>query len=74
MEPADAEPEHTDLAQRALAQLKEPPLYARIDLVKDLTGQPALIELELIEPNLYLSEGPGAAELLADAAVTRWRQ
>jgi hypothetical protein len=57
------------VAERALAQLDEPPLYARVDLVSDLDGYPALIELELIEPNLYLSTHPGAAERLAAATA-----
>lgn len=71
MAAANAEPQHMDLAQRALAQLSEPPLYARIDLVSDLNGNPALIELELIEPNLYLSTNRDAAKRLADAVVSR---
>lgn len=66
---AEAEPPHIELAERALAQLDEPPLYARVDLVTDLDGNPTLIELELIEPNLYLSTDPAAAERLADATV-----
>ncbi|HEU5252593.1 MAG TPA: hypothetical protein VFU16_04605 [Solirubrobacterales bacterium] len=60
-----------EVAERALAQLDEPPLYARVDLVDDLDGNPALIELELIEPNLYLSTDPGAASRLAEAALLR---
>lgn len=71
MTAANAEPQHTDLAQQALAQLSEPPLYARIDLVSDLNGNPALIELELIEPNLYLSTNRAAAKRLANAVVGR---
>jgi glutathione synthase/RimK-type ligase-like ATP-grasp enzyme len=69
--PAEAEPQHIEIAQRALAQLSEPPLYARIDLVSDLNGNPALIELELIEPNLYLSTNRAAAKRLANAVVGR---
>jgi glutathione synthase/RimK-type ligase-like ATP-grasp enzyme len=71
MTAANAEAQHIDLAQRALAQLSEPPLYARIDLVSDLNGNPALIELELIEPNLYLSTNRAAADHLANAVVGR---
>ncbi len=67
VEPARPEPAHLDVAERALAQLDEPPLYARVDLVNDQKGDPALIELELIEPNLYLSTNPAAAERLANA-------
>jgi glutathione synthase/RimK-type ligase-like ATP-grasp enzyme len=66
---AEAGPPHIEVAERALAQLDQPPLYARVDLVTDLAGRPALIELELIEPNLYLSTDPAAAEQLADATV-----
>lgn len=64
-EPSQAE---VELANRALAQLDEPPLYARADLVAGPSGDPCLIELELIEPNLYLTHHPPAAEVLADAA------
>lgn len=43
------------------------PLYARIDLVPGADGSPVLLELELIEPNLYLDLAPGSAARLADA-------
>lgn len=65
-DPSQAE---VELAEQALAQLHEPPLYARVDLVAGPDGAPCLIELELIEPNLYLKEHPPAAELLANAAL-----
>jgi glutathione synthase/RimK-type ligase-like ATP-grasp enzyme len=65
-EPGSAE---VELAERALAQLAEPPLYARVDLVAGPDGAPCLIELELIEPNLYLVENPPAADALAEAAL-----
>jgi glutathione synthase/RimK-type ligase-like ATP-grasp enzyme len=60
-----------ELAEQAIAQLGSPPLYARVDLVEDLEGRPCLIELELIEPNLYLNQHPPAAERLAEAALLR---
>lgn len=81
--PADPQPVHLELAQRAVSQVRrtfEPlygtkvrrtPLYARVDLVNDLDSQPCLIELELIEPNLYLSQHPPAAGVLADAVIDR---
>jgi glutathione synthase/RimK-type ligase-like ATP-grasp enzyme len=71
MSSAEAETRHLELAEQALALLDEVPLYARVDLVSDLSGDPALIELELIEPNLYLSAHPTAAECLADAVLAR---
>ncbi|MGN6258962.1 MAG: ATP-grasp domain-containing protein [Solirubrobacterales bacterium] len=67
-EPSGAE---IELAEGVLAEFKEVPLYARVDLVAGLDGEPCLIELELIEPNLYLGEHPAAAEALAEAALLR---
>ncbi|HEV2727002.1 MAG TPA: hypothetical protein VGV34_01840 [Solirubrobacterales bacterium] len=69
--PAQPEPSQLELAEQALSQLDEPPLYARVDLVKDLDGNSALIELELIEPNLYLTTSPDAAGRLADAVLAQ---
>jgi hypothetical protein len=43
------------------------PLYARVDLVPGPEGHPVLIELEVVEPNLYLHESPETAERLAAA-------
>lgn len=43
------------------------PLYARVDLLEDEGGEPLLLELEAVEPNLYLAHAPGAAERLAAA-------
>lgn len=43
------------------------PLYARIDLVPGLDGEPRLLELEVIEPCLYLQLAPGASARFADA-------
>lgn len=63
-------PQQEEVAERALAHLDEPSLYARTDLVTDLEGNPALIELELIEPNLYLSTAPSAAPRLANAVMS----
>ncbi|HEY8502738.1 MAG TPA: hypothetical protein VIL21_08630 [Solirubrobacterales bacterium] len=67
VEPAEPETKQVELAEQALTQLDEPPLYARVDLVAGPDGEPCLIELELIEPNLYLTSHPSAAKLLADA-------
>jgi len=69
--PAEPDPQQVEIAERALAQLNEPPLYARIDLVSDPSGNPALIELELIEPNLYLGTDGAAADRLANAVLSR---
>jgi hypothetical protein len=48
----------------------EPPLYARVDLLAGDDGAPELLELELVEPALYLAEAPGAAQRLAAAIIS----
>ena len=47
----------------------EPPVYARIDLLRDAKGVPAVLELELTEPSLFLAHAPGAAESFARRLV-----
>ena len=57
-------------AERILAAVEEELLYARIDLVRDPVGRPVLMELELVEPDLYLGYDPQAGARFA-AAVSR---
>lgn len=45
------------------------PLYARVDLVPDSAGNLCLMELELIEPELFLRFEPAAIEALVTAIV-----
>lgn len=47
------------------------PLYARVDLARDEAGGPVLMELELIEPYLFLASHPPAAERFAEAIAAR---
>lgn len=44
-----------------------PPLYARIDLIRDQAGAPVVLELELTEPSLFFAHAPGSAARLAAA-------
>lgn len=62
-----------DAAERALAAVTERLLYARVDLVAGDGDAPWLMELELIEPSLYLTWAAASAETLADAIVARLR-
>jgi hypothetical protein len=55
-------------AERILAAVEEHLLYARVDLVRGLSGAPELIELELIEPDLYLGYDPASGTGFAAAA------
>lgn len=68
------EPRRDDAAQAEamLARLPFDPLYARLDLVR-LDGRLVVMELELIEPILYLALAPHAAARLAEAIVARLR-
>ncbi|HRI02344.1 MAG TPA: hypothetical protein PLL77_01265 [Pyrinomonadaceae bacterium] len=57
-------------AQNALDKIGKPLLYARVDLVRDERDEFALMELELIEPALYLRMSKGAPERFAAAIET----
>jgi glutathione synthase/RimK-type ligase-like ATP-grasp enzyme len=60
-----------DLARATIAAAPKDLLYARVDAVRGLNGRLALIELEAIEPYLFLSFAPAAADFLADALAER---
>jgi hypothetical protein len=55
------------LARAALAAVPAPLLYARIDMIRDTQDTFRLMELELIEPALYLSHAIDGGSLFADA-------
>lgn len=46
-------------------------LYGRVDFVTGDDGKPWLMELELVEPSLYLAHDPQSATRLADAIARR---
>ncbi len=46
-------------------------LFARVDVVSADDGTPVLMELELVEPSLFLSLADGALDRLADAIAAR---
>jgi len=70
--PTDQERE---LGDRVVAWLGRrfgtPPLYARVDMVKGQRGTPALMEVELAEPSLFLHVSPGSAERFVGATLAR---
>jgi hypothetical protein len=63
----DALPGEIELGNKVMRTLQEPALYARVDLVRDDHDKPHLLELELIEPSLFLGMHPAAADTFADA-------
>jgi len=63
-------PQERALAERALAAVERRLLYARIDMVPFDGELPIVMELELIEPSLYLRQHPAALEQFV-AAIAR---
>jgi hypothetical protein len=54
----------------AIAAVRQKPLYARVDLVR--SGETfRVMELELVEPSMYLRIDPGAPDRFADAIASR---
>ncbi len=67
--------EELDVAQRVLEVTQRlghgVPAYARVDLAIGPGGLPLLMELELVEPSLFLDRAPAAADRLLDAVASR---
>ncbi|MED7949071.1 ATP-grasp domain-containing protein [Streptomyces sp. BE303] len=69
-EPTEAE---LRTARSALAALPAagPLLFARVDLALDESGDPVVMELELIEPNLFLAHSPQGLERFTAAVAAK---
>ncbi len=52
-----------DLALAALAPWQDRILYGRVDVARDASGAPVVMELELTEPSLFFDFAPGTADL-----------
>ena len=57
------------MAERVLAAAGRPLTYARIDLIRDPQGDLQLMELEAIEPDLYLEHAPDGGAAFARAML-----
>lgn len=53
-----------EAALAAVGALDEDLLYARVDVAPDATGRPVVMELELVEPSLFLLQSPAALQRL----------
>ncbi|MDW4910166.1 hypothetical protein RB628_33760 [Streptomyces sp. ADMS] len=64
-------PAELAVAERALAAVPDNPglLYARVDLVLGDDGEPRVMELELIEPNLFLDLHPDSVPVVVQAVL-----
>ncbi len=65
--PVEATGAEIAVAVAAVRALPQPALYARVDLVHGDDGEPLVIELEVVEPSLFLGMHPRAAGRFADA-------
>ena len=61
--------EEIAFAEQAVAACIIQPVYARADIIRDNDGHLALMELELIEPEMWFRLFPEAAGRLAEAVV-----
>jgi len=59
-------PEEIAFAEKAVKACSPVPLYARVDVIWDNNNELAIIELELIEPELWFRKNDKAADLLAE--------
>lgn len=62
-------PDELAAAQAILAAVDEALLYARIDLARDAAGRVLLMELELVEPDLYFQHDPESGGAFARAVA-----
>ncbi|PZG72415.1 hypothetical protein C1I97_37965, partial [Streptomyces sp. NTH33] len=64
-------PAELSVAERALAAVPGAPelLYARVDLVDGEDGEPHVMELELVEPNLFLWLHPESVAPVTEAIL-----
>lgn len=62
-----------ELAERTMAACPGNPVYGRVDMVRDDDGQWSVMELELIEPELWLRHHPEAASIFGNALARMLR-
>ena len=65
----EASQEEIDFAEKVMSTVNPVPAYGRVDIIRDVCGNFAVQELELIEPELWFRNCPQAATLLADYLV-----
>lgn len=68
--PSEAPPGAERLAKQALAAAPTQATYARVDIIPDDNGVLRIMELELIEPALYLDHAPGGGAAFSQAVLS----
>jgi hypothetical protein len=62
-----------EAALAAVGALDQDLLYARVDVAPDSAGRPVVMELELVEPSLFLLQSPVALRRLVEGIDRRLR-
>jgi glutathione synthase/RimK-type ligase-like ATP-grasp enzyme len=71
--PSKPPPGAEQLARQALAAAPAHAIYARVDIVPDDEGVLRIMELELIEPALFLDHAPDGAAAFTQAILSAAR-
>ncbi|BBF83761.1 hypothetical protein DLM_0075 [Aquitalea magnusonii] len=69
--PHMASHEEQQFAEKAIAAIPFDVLYARVDIIRDNAGKLAIMEMEMIEPELFFRYRPEAADSLASGLARR---
>tara|TARA_B100000809_G_scaffold172348_1_gene169631 strand:- start:7640 stop:8536 length:897 start_codon:yes stop_codon:yes gene_type:complete len=65
----EASPEEIEFVQNVMAKCKTIPVYGRVDVTWDNEDHLALVELEIIEPELWFRESTKSPTMLAEAVL-----
>ncbi|PCI93532.1 MAG: hypothetical protein COB15_16280 [Flavobacteriales bacterium] len=65
--PYKASPEEIKFVQNVMAKCKTMPVYGRVDVTWDNDDNLALVELEIIEPELWFRKSESSSKMLAEA-------
>ena len=71
--PVPVTEEQRSFAQRVIAAAPGPLLYARVDVIADAAGQLRVMELELIEPSLFLATSTSGLWRFVDVVARKVR-
>lgn len=71
IQPAEPPADLSATSEQIMKCISPAPLYARVDFVRTDAGEFVVVELELIEPSMYLRLAGHAPQMFADA-VHRW--
>jgi glutathione synthase/RimK-type ligase-like ATP-grasp enzyme len=69
LHPYEASAKEIEFVQNVMTKCQSMPVYGRVDVAWDNDGELALVELELIEPELWFRKSEASSKMLADAVM-----